>query len=140
MPRRSSSSAGARFLDRDAVLRSLRRIAEQLLRDRPDVRGVALFGSLARGDYSLRSDADILVCLRSASGNRIADRIPAFLEPFLEAPVPVDILPLTGSEIRRRLEDSRPFWTRILREAIILAGTLPPFHDSRATRVDRPSA
>jgi predicted nucleotidyltransferase len=119
------NSAGTRFLDRDEIVRSLRRISEQLLRDEPEAQGVALFGSLARGDYSLRSDADILVCLRSTSEEKVADRIPPLLAPFLEAPVPVDILPLTVSEICRRLEDPSPFWRRIWREAILLAGTLP---------------
>ncbi len=125
MQTRSSSSAGGRFLDRDAVLRSLRRISERLLRDKPETMGVALFGSLARGDYGLRSDADILVCLRSAPEGKMADRIPPLLAAFLEAPVPVDILPLTAREICQRLEDPRPFWNRIRREAILLAGTLP---------------
>ena len=114
-----------RFLDRDEVLRSLRGIAEQLLRDQPETQGVALFGSLARGVYSLRSDADLLVCLRSTTEEKIADRIPRLLARFLEAPVPVDILPLTASEICRHLDDPSPFWSRIRSEAILLAGTLP---------------
>jgi predicted nucleotidyltransferase len=131
MRMRSSNSAGARFLDRDEVLGSLHRIAEKLLQDEPDVRGVALFGSLARGDYSLRSDADVLIGLRSAREEKPADRIPPFLRAFLEAPVPVDVLPLTVAEIRQRLKEASPFWRRIQREAIILAGTLPHFPGSR---------
>jgi len=127
MQLRSSNSAGARFLDRDAVLQSLRRISEQLVRDKPQVQGIALFGSLARGDYSRRSDADILVCLRSAPEERPADRIPPLLAVFLDAPIPVDILPLTAAEICRRVEDPSPFWSRIWREVILLAGTLPRF-------------
>ena len=125
MQMRSSNSAAARFLDRDAVLESLRLIAEQVVRHRPRVMGIALFGSLARGDYSRRSDADILVCLSFTDEERIADRIPPLLRLFLDAPIPVDILPLTASEIRRRLETPSPFWKRISHEAIILAGTLP---------------
>jgi predicted nucleotidyltransferase len=93
MPIRSLNSAGARFLDRDEALQSLRRIAQRLLQDRPETQGVALFGSLARGDYSLRSDADILVCLRWAREDKVADRMPPLLAAFLEASVPVDILP-----------------------------------------------
>lgn len=127
MPPQSSSFAGARFLDGDAVLQSLRRISEQLLRDKPETQGVALFGSLSRGDYSLRSDADLLICLRSAREEKVTDRIPPLLSAFLCAPVPVDILPLTASEICRRLEDPNPFWKRIWREVILLAGTLPRF-------------
>ncbi len=133
MPMRLLNSAGARFLDRDAVLQSLRLISEQLVRQRPDAQGVALFGSLARGDYSVRSDADILVCLCFAGTEKLSDRIPSLLAAFLDAPVPVDILPLTASEIRRRLEDPSPFWSRIWREAIVLAGTLPRFPQSSNT-------
>jgi predicted nucleotidyltransferase len=133
MPIRSSNSAGARFLDRDEVLRSLCRISQQLLKDKPEAQGVALFGSLARGDYGLRSDADILVCLRSACEEKVADRIPPLLAAFLEAPVPVDILPLTAREICQRLEDASPFWSRIWREAILLAGTLPRCSESGVT-------
>jgi len=103
------------------------------LRDRPEAQGVALFGSLARGDYSLRSDADILVCLRSAPVEKVVDRIPPLLAAFLEAPVPVDILPLTATEICQRLEDPSPFWSRIWREAILLAGTLPLCPESRVS-------
>jgi predicted nucleotidyltransferase len=125
MQMRSSNSAGVRFLDRDEVVQSLRRISEKLLRDKPETQGVALFGSLARGDYGRRSDADILVCLRSAREEKIADRIPPLLAAFLEAPVPVDILPLTAREICQRLKDASPFWNRIWGEAILLAGTLP---------------
>ena len=133
MQMRSSNFAGAGFLDREAVLRSLRRISEQLVRDKPEAQGVALFGSLSRGDYSLRSDADILVCLRSSREEKVADRIPPLLAVFLDAPVPVDLLPLTASEICRRLEDPSPFWNRIWREAILLAGTLPHFPQSADT-------
>lgn len=130
MPGRSSSSAVARFLDRDEVLHSLRRISEALVRARPEVEGVALFGSLARGDYGLRSDADLLVSLRSAAEKRIADRIPRYLAAYLEAPVPVDLLPLTAEEICRRIQSAGAFWRRIRREAILLAGTLPGCMDN----------
>ena len=139
MQMRSSNSAGARFLDCDEVLCSLSRIAKRLLQDRPDVQGVALFGSLARGDYSLRSDADILVCLRSTRQERPMDRIPPFLEAFLEASVPVDILPPTAAEILQRLEEADPFWRRIQREAIILAGNLPHFLKPRTGEESSPS-
>ncbi len=129
MPMQSSSFAGARFLDRDAVLGALCRIADRLVQGNPLVQGVALFGSLARIDYGLRSDADILVCLRSTAEEREADRIPPLLAEFLDAPVPVDILPLTAEEISRRLKNPSPFWNRIQHEAIILAGNLPGLVD-----------
>ncbi len=96
-----------------------------LVRRNSNAQGVALFGSLARGDYTLRSDADLLVCLHSSEAERVSDRIPPLLAVFLDAPVPVDILQLTANEICLRMENPTPFWARIRREAILLAGTLP---------------
>ena len=77
------------------MVRSLRELATRLVRSNPDVAAVVLFGSLARGDYGLRSDADLLVCLRAERADRPADRIPPFLAAFLGALVPVDVFPLT---------------------------------------------
>ncbi len=48
-------------LDRDLIVRRLRDYATQELAARPEVREVVLIGSLARGDWSARSDADIVV-------------------------------------------------------------------------------
>lgn len=52
-------------LDRDAVLAQLRRYARDELGSRPEVREAVLIGSLARGDWSARSDADVVVIVDS---------------------------------------------------------------------------
>ena len=62
------------------------REGEAELRDAPDLlvgghcRGAAsrLFGSMARGNWSLGSDYDVLVGLRGTDGLRLVDRIGAF--------------------------------------------------------------
>jgi predicted nucleotidyltransferase len=53
-------------LDLEAALAALRRYARTELGPRPEVREVVLIGSLARGDWSARSDADIVVIVDSA--------------------------------------------------------------------------
>jgi uncharacterized protein len=53
-------------LDRDSIVRRLERYAHEELAQRPEVREVILIGSLARGDWSARSDADILVVVDRA--------------------------------------------------------------------------
>lgn len=53
-------------LDRDAVVERLRAYATKDLGTRSEVREVVLIGSLARGDWSARSDADLVVIVDRA--------------------------------------------------------------------------
>ncbi len=54
-------------LDRDLILERLRCYAQRELAGRPEVREVILIGSLARGDWSARSDADVVVVVDEAA-------------------------------------------------------------------------
>lgn len=107
------------------MIESLRELAAALARSMPEVSGVLLFGSLARGDFGRRSDADVLVCLRSGDSRRPADRLMRFLPAFFDAPLPVDVFALTEEEIAARLAEGNRFWRRALGEAVLLAGSLP---------------
>jgi hypothetical protein len=83
-------------LDFEAVLAALARYARDELGVRPEVREVVLIGSLARGDWSARSDADLVVLVDRA------DRPGPFRSPDY-APrrspgVPVDVLVYTPQE------------------------------------------
>ena len=53
-------------LDRDLVVDRLRAFATSVVGARPEVRMVVLIGSLARGDWSARSDADLVVVVDDA--------------------------------------------------------------------------
>ena len=108
-----SPSCEARFLDKGEALDALRKIAGRL-EEKRNVKGVYLFGSLAEGAYTPKSDADILVVLKA--DERIPrDRIPEYLSYFLDAPIPVDVFPFTEEEINRN-----PFLSRALRKGIDL--------------------
>lgn len=61
MPRSYSTSAEVRFIDRDEVLADLRRAVAQARSAHPEIRRVFLVGSLARGDWTAASDADLVV-------------------------------------------------------------------------------
>lgn len=121
MHERSSSSVVRRFPKRIEILESLRAIASRLLAEDQGVESVELFGSLARGDYGARSDADVLVRLRDPRSDRPAERIPTYLASFLGASVPVDVLPLTTLELQRLVDAGSCFWKRALAERITLA-------------------
>lgn len=122
MPRPSSSSSAARFLDKQEVLARLIALARQALASDPNIREVRLFGSLAKDAYTPRSDADLLIVLESDTRRRRMDRIPEYLKYFQTAPVPVDIFPYTRAEIEAAEAEGDLFVERILREGIVLAG------------------
>jgi predicted nucleotidyltransferase len=66
-----------RYLDRDAVIATLRELAARLGATRPDIVEIRLFGSLARGERNPRADADLLVVLE-ASDVPFRDRLPLY--------------------------------------------------------------
>ena len=55
------TSAEVRFIDREQVLEDLRRVAARARALHPEIRRVFLIGSLARGDWTAESDADLIV-------------------------------------------------------------------------------
>ena len=72
-----------------------------------------LFGSLARGDFLPGSDADILIVLKDCE-LPFRDRLDRFAGAFSEIGIPVDVLPVTVSELNERKDD--PFWRHVLAE------------------------
>ena len=77
-------------------MRALERYARDELGPRPEVREVILIGSLARGDWSARSDADVVVLVDGAGGPgpfRSPDYAPRHWPG-----VPVDVLVYTPEE------------------------------------------
>jgi hypothetical protein len=87
-------------VNRDQVLARLRDWA-QSLRSRPEVLGVVLFGSFARGDCTAASDADLLVLLRDSPLS--FDERGALYRPT-GLGVGVDVFPYTLDEARQSLK------------------------------------
>lgn len=63
------SRTRSRALDAEAVIRSLRSWAQQVGKD-PNVVKIVLFGSLARGDHTGSSDADLLIIVARSGACR----------------------------------------------------------------------
>jgi len=87
----------------------------------PRVESVVLFGSLAKGNYTARSDADICIILKNDDPRRPTDRIPQYLAAFSGAPVPVDVLVYTRAEVERMRREGRRFVQEALDQGITLA-------------------
>ena len=86
MRRRSSSSAGAVYLDREQRLEELRVAATRAAARLPAVRRVILFGSLVEGIPTPRSDADLLVVLSESDQRLPRDRVPEVLSALMPLP------------------------------------------------------
>jgi predicted nucleotidyltransferase len=77
-------------------MRRLREYATRELGSRPEVREAILIGSLARGDWSARSDADVVVVVDD-SERPFRDRAPEYA-PASNPGVSVDVLVYTERE------------------------------------------
>ncbi len=112
------SGAKIRFINKDEILKLLQIFAKQLLAEKENVIEISLFGSLVRGNYSPRSDADIYILLKE-DPKTFMDRIPEFLDYFSNVGLPVEVFPYTTEEIEKFRDN--PFIQTIQKEKLILA-------------------
>jgi predicted nucleotidyltransferase len=103
-------------LDRQRAEQNLRAYARQLAQD-PQVLAVVLFGSLARGEATAMSDADVLILL-SDSPQPFHERLPEFLRSGVG--ISLDVLPYTLSEAAQALREGWGVVAVALREGVWL--------------------
>jgi predicted nucleotidyltransferase len=99
MPSVFFPSSKTRFVNKEEVVGQLKLLARQSAKRNPNIKGIYLFGSFAKDQYTIHSDADLLIVL-SLDARIPRDRIPEFLLDFADAPIPVDVFPFTVEEIR----------------------------------------
>jgi predicted nucleotidyltransferase len=75
---------------------------------------VILFGSLAHGTPTPRSDADVLVVLGDGSHPAPRDRVPDVLAAISPLPCPIDLFVLSAGEFERARRERIP----LVREAL----------------------
>lgn len=114
MRRRSSSSAGAVYLDRERRIGDLRASARRAASNMPAVRRVVLFGSLVTGIATARSDADLLVIVAESEHRNPRDRVPEIRRALTPLPCPVDLFVLTADELELGVAEGHP----LVREAL----------------------
>jgi predicted nucleotidyltransferase len=96
----------------------LRRYAEESLKK--GAIAVFLIGSLARGDYTAFSDADVVLVVNDNYPKRYPDRISDFIDPTL----PIDVEPRvhTISELLELARRRSGLIKEILKYGVLLAG------------------
>ena len=112
---RSFGSAKVFWLDRDEALRRLRAAADLIVRERPEVQAVHLFGSLAEDRAVPGSDADVLILLER-SDRRWIDRPLEYVGCFEDVGMPVELFCYTAEEAERT-----PLPARALEHGMLLA-------------------
>lgn len=121
-PALSSTSAGARYLNRDRRLAELRQMAVRAVGRMPEIRRIVLFGSLAKGDATPRSDADLLVEVAKSAHDQPRDRIPELLGVLSPLPCPLDLFVYTSREIENLRADRSPLLREVDENGIRLTG------------------
>ena len=120
MHEKSSNFASLKVfkLDYELVLRKLKEYAEKALKKGALV--VFLIGSLARGDHTAFSDADVVIIVRDDYPKKLLNRISDFIDPTL----PVDVEPrvYTLSELSKMAQNKERIIKEIEKYGIVLAG------------------
>lgn len=119
MQKKSSNTAGVRFftLNYDQILKELKNYAKRCI-DK-GAKAVILIGSLARGDYTAFSDADVIIISDNVPFRPI-DRISEFLDPTLS----IDVEPriYTTREILTMARRKSKVIKEIVEYGILLSG------------------
>ena len=90
-------------MNRDEVLETLRK-HKQVLRERFDVTGLALYGSFARNQATPESDVDVLVKFAGPPNWRRYFGAQAYLEDLFRRPVDLSTIGEVRSAIRPYVE------------------------------------
>ena len=119
MRRRSSSTVDVRLLKLNygEVMAKLRKYAEEAVAK--GAKAVILIGSLARGDYTAYSDADVVIISDNVP-ERPIDRIVDFIDPSL--PIDIDPRVYTTEEILTMAKEGRKIVKEIVNYGKVLAG------------------
>ena len=80
----------------------------------PSIQRMILFGSLAAGIPTPRSDSDILVIVDGTERGEGRDRLPDVLRAMSPLPCPVDLFILTQDEVERARREA----ATLVREAL----------------------
>ena len=116
-PKEYLSSVRIKFLDRAEILRELKELSLTLKKERKDVISIILFGSLAKGNYTGGSDADIIIIVKHSKKD-LVERIFEFRKYFLNCSIPVDVLVYTEEEIEKMKHEG--FIDSVIKEGITL--------------------
>jgi predicted nucleotidyltransferase len=113
MLKKSSSSVSAYFLDRTRIRGKLDEACQLLVKERPAVRSILLFGSFARGRAVPGSDLDLAIVIGGLDSRPWPQRTGDFLPYFAGLGVPVDLFCYTQAEWQEGLSNGNPLFAEM---------------------------
>ena len=116
MPEASSSFAEVRFIDRDQVIRDLRKAVAGAKERYPEILKVYLFGSLMQGTWTADSDADLIVVVRK----ELREFSETCRYQIYTESIPTDSLVYPETEFERLRKDPSSFVNQNLEGAMEL--------------------
>ena len=121
MPVRLLTSPVLKWPDAQTVTEAVKRWAEKVIQERPEVVQIGYFGSYARGDWGVGSDLDLVIILEHTD-TPFAMR-PSEWDTFA-LPVPTDVLVYTRDEWDT-LTTQRQFFQNLANETVWVYLRLP---------------
>jgi tRNA nucleotidyltransferase (CCA-adding enzyme) len=118
MPEPFSSFAELRFLDYDQILADLRQAVREAKAAHPEIVKVLLFGSLAQGNWTADSDADLIIVVRREFPDFLRSRTPYRI--FARS-IPNDSLVYSEREFEQISRDPESFLAQNLPAAVELS-------------------
>ncbi len=115
MPVRSLTSSVFKWPKAEDVDRAVRRWAQKVGRERPEVLRIGYIGSYARGDWGVGSDLDVLI-LVEWSARPFAERASEW--DTAELPVPTDVWVYTRDEWQAMATRGSRFYREAEQEAV----------------------
>ena len=119
MQRRLSNTADVKFfvLDYNKVMVALKKYAKMAIAR--GARAVFLIGSLAKGDCTAFSDADIVIITDDVP-KRPIDRLVDFMDPLML--IDIDLMVYTTEEVLEMAREKRKIISEIVKYGKLLAG------------------
>ena len=105
-------------LDYELVLSKLKEYAQRALKK--GAKEVILIGSLARGNYTAFSDADVVIISDNVP-QRVLDRLTIFMDSTL--PIALEPRVYTTQEFLKMAEEKRKLACEVAEHGILLAGS-----------------
>ncbi len=106
------------YAERDGYLDIAKEFSEGL--EKKHIRNIILFGSVARGDFTERSDIDVLVVYsRTKPEDAVLEIVGTLTDKYDVTIVPVY---LSVTEVRDRMKRADPFILNVLEEGKVLYG------------------
>lgn len=116
MPEQSWNFAEVRLIDREEVIRDLRRAVAEAKARYPGIIKVYLFGSFVQGTWTADSDADLIIVVRKQF-SKFSDSVPY---QIYTNSIPIDSLVYSESDFEQLMKDPTSFLAQNLPSAMEL--------------------